>query len=344
MMRSKIFLAFFLTLLFAIGASALTINNFTNGETADAVALNTAMAQVETAVDALEDGVPLVTVADNESTSENNAVVFLPGGDLDGGNLALESDGTFNYNPGTGLVTATGFAGTTLITDNESTSETNAIVFTAGGDVDGGQVGLESDGDLTYDPATGLLSATGYSGTILITDNESTSETNAIVFTAGADIDGGQIGMESDGDLTYDPATGLLSTTGLATATVAATGNITGMMDIITTTDGSETVTMLGQMYHADHGTSTNDTTYTLPAVGDGLHGCFQDMSGGTGKVILDPEATDAIALNGLLAADNENILSPGGANDSGDSICLYSDGTNWFTINRLGTWVEASP
>ena len=30
------------------------------------------------------------------------------------------------------------------------------IVFTAGGDVDGGNIGLESDGTLTYNPSTGV--------------------------------------------------------------------------------------------------------------------------------------------------------------------------------------------
>lgn len=55
-----------------------------------------------------------VTIADNESTDETNAVVFLPGGDLDGGNLALESDGTFYYNPSTGKVNATIFESSTI--------------------------------------------------------------------------------------------------------------------------------------------------------------------------------------------------------------------------------------
>ena len=70
-------------------------------------------------------------------------------------------------------MTATGFIGaltgtadtatvatTVTITDNESTNETNAIVFTAGGDVDGGNLGLESDGNLTYNPSTGTIAAT----------------------------------------------------------------------------------------------------------------------------------------------------------------------------------------
>lgn len=55
-------------------------------------------------------------------------------------------------------------ATTLTITDNESTSETNAIIFTAGGDLDGGDLGLESDGDLTYNPSTGNISATQFGG------------------------------------------------------------------------------------------------------------------------------------------------------------------------------------
>ena len=57
-------------------------------------------------------------------------------------------------------------ATTVTITDNESTSEDNAVVFTAGGDVDGGNLGLESDGDLTYNPSTGRLTATQLAGTL----------------------------------------------------------------------------------------------------------------------------------------------------------------------------------
>lgn len=48
-----------------------------------------------------------VTITDNEDTAENNAVIFTEAGDLDGGNLGLESDGTFYYTPSTGMVTAT---------------------------------------------------------------------------------------------------------------------------------------------------------------------------------------------------------------------------------------------
>ena len=62
--------------------------------------------------------------------------------------------------------TTAAVATTVTISDNESTNEDNAIIFTAGGDVDGGNIGLESDGDLTYNPSTGRLTATQLSGTL----------------------------------------------------------------------------------------------------------------------------------------------------------------------------------
>ena len=131
-----------------------------------------------------------VTITDNESTNENNAVIFTAGGDVDGGNLGLESDGNLTYNPSSGTLTATAFSGaltgnvtgtadvatvatTVTITDNESTDEDNAIIFTAGGDVDGGNIGLESDGNLTYNPSTGRLTATQLAGTL-----QTASQTN----------------------------------------------------------------------------------------------------------------------------------------------------------------------
>ena len=51
-----------------------------------------------------------VSVADNESTNENNLIPFIENASATG-NVGLESDGDFTYNPSTGTVTATSFAG-----------------------------------------------------------------------------------------------------------------------------------------------------------------------------------------------------------------------------------------
>mgnify|MGYP003145703614 CR=1 FL=1 len=49
-----------------------------------------------------------VSVADNESTDENNLIPFIEDASATG-NVGLESDGDFHYNPSTGKVTATAF-------------------------------------------------------------------------------------------------------------------------------------------------------------------------------------------------------------------------------------------
>ena len=98
---------------------------------------------------------------------------------LDLGTASLEFkdaffDGTVTSDafagPLTGNVTGTAdvatVATTVTITDNENTNEDNAVIFTAGGDVDGGNLGLESDGDLIYNPSTGRLTATQLAGTL----------------------------------------------------------------------------------------------------------------------------------------------------------------------------------
>ena len=55
---------------------------------------------------------------------------------------------------------------TVTVTDNESTSENNLIAFVANAGDATGNHGLEMDGNLTYNPSTGLLTATSFSGTV----------------------------------------------------------------------------------------------------------------------------------------------------------------------------------
>ena len=84
--------------------------------------------------------------------------------------------------------TTAAVATTVTISDNESTNEENAVIFTAGGDVDGGNIGLESDGDLTYNPSTGTVTATIFKGNIDAVDGDfdGTLEADAITVNGTA--------------------------------------------------------------------------------------------------------------------------------------------------------------
>ena len=194
-----------------------------------------------------------VTVTDNESTNEANVILFAAGA-AGSGNLGVEADGNMTYNPSTGVITATGFAGAltgnvtgtasiataVTVTDNESTNEANVILFAAGA-AGSGNINVEADGNMTYNPSTGKITATGFIGaltgtasiatTVTVTDNESTNENNVILFAAGGD-GSGNINVEADGNMTYNPSTGVITATGFAGA---LTGNVTGTSSIATT-------------------------------------------------------------------------------------------------------------
>ena len=143
-----------------------------------------------------------------------------------------DGDNTLDFVIGTLNQDTTGTADNFTVSANNSTDETVHPIFVDGAT---GSQGAESDTGLTYNPSSGVLTATQFTGalsgnastatvatTVTITDNESTNENNAIIFTAGGDVDGGNLGLESDGDLTYNPSTGLLSSTG-----VTASGTVT---------------------------------------------------------------------------------------------------------------------
>jgi hypothetical protein len=278
-----------------------------------------------------------VTVSDNESTNENNVILFAAGA-AGSGNLGVEADGNMTYNPSTGKITATGFVGaltgavtgnadtatvatTVTVSDNESTNEANVILFAAGA-AGSGNLGVEADGNMTYNPSTGKITATGFVGaltgnvtgtadvatvatTVTITDNESTNENNAIIFTAGGDVDGGNIGLESDGTLTYNPSTGLVTATAFAGATVDASG-----------------------LASLDGGINTNDD-FTVDTDGNvvGVAATFSGLTNLTGsfsQAIHTFVATDAITS----AEHAGRILLLGEVGGNADVVLTLPDAT----------------
>ncbi len=125
-------------------------------------------------------------------------------GELDAGSLDVSGDadidGTLEADAITvgGTALNTVIAGVTvtnatnsahvLVTDNESTNEENLITFVEDATDSTGNVGLEMDGTLTYNPSTGTVTATVFKGNIDAVDGDfdGTLEADAITVNGTA--------------------------------------------------------------------------------------------------------------------------------------------------------------
>jgi len=260
-----------------------------------------------------------VTITDNESTNESNAIIFTAGGDVDGGNLGLESDGTLTYNPSTGKVTATGFVGTLTgaVTGNADTATALATARTIGGTSFDGTANINLPGVNT----SGSQDTSGTAAiatTVTITDNESTNESNAIIFTAGGDIDGGNLGLESDGTLTYNPSTGKITATGfVGTLTGDVTGNTSGTAATVTT-PAQPNITSLGTL-----------TALTVDDVA--IDGKVITMTGSSSDTAIFTASTNGalsiVTTDAAAAAANITITADGTAELAGTTVTLNSSG-----------------
>ena len=215
------------------------------------------------------------------------------------------------------------------------------------------------DGTVTADafagPLTGTASTATVATTVTITDNESTNEDNAIIFTAGGDVDGGNIGLESDGTLTYNPSTGKITATGFIgaltgnadTATALATAraingvNFDGSGAITVTAAGStlsDTVTV------AKGGTGATSLTDGGILLGSGTGAITATAVLGDGEVLVGDGTTDPVAESGSTLRTSIGIGSVG-TRDTGisnNNIPIFTSGAADNDFLRIdGTAIE---
>jgi len=292
-----------------------------------------------------------VTITDNESTNEDNAIIFAAGADLDGGNLGLESDGTLTYNPSTGTVTSTVFAG--ALTGNASGSSgsctgnaatatalasartingvsfdgTGNITVTAAGStlsdtvtVAKGGTGATSltDGGILLGSGTGAITALAVlgDGVIVVGDN-STDPTTITAFTA------------SDGVLKHEVGGLELDISGIAIGDVLA-GTGTGAVGIVTSTGHSD----------GDVLTIQADGTVDWEAVSGGGGGISWD--GSTANGIATFKDSDEATVESNLTFDGSALTCIGtitvGVDGTGHDVKFFG-----ATSGRYLLWDEAN-
>ena len=190
---------------------------------------------------------------------------------------------------------------------------------------------------------------------VLVTDNENTNEDNLITFVENATSSTGNVGLEMDGDLTYNPSTGNLTTTKVTANGGVVVDNITIDGTEIDLSSGDLTVDVAGDIIlDADGGdfkfqdggteilriTNSSSDVIVRPVV-DAKDLIFQQRDGtevariednGTFNVV-----TDKLAINGtaVTATAAELNLIDGGTSVGGSITLADADG---FIVNDNGT------
>jgi hypothetical protein len=291
-----------------------------------------------------------LTITDNESTAESNAVIFTSGGDLDGGDLGLECDGTFNYNPSTGTVTSTAFVGalTGAVTGNADTATAlaaNPADCAANEFADA----IAASGDLTCNaivdadvPDTITIDLSTLATTLTITDNENTAENNAVIFTSGGDLDGGDLGLECDGTFYYTPSTGVVTATGFAGALTGAASDV-ACTDCIDGTDLSDTITLdanlvIAGAFSHNYGNNTATTvTIDTDGTGDAELVLPTDSVSGTelsddtvdGTELVDNITVDTLTIGDGVPTNYTAISNTGAITQAGSATLTLQDGSD---------------
>ena len=189
-----------------------------------------------------------ISVADNESTNENNLIPFIEDASATG-NVGLESDGDFTYNPSTGTVTATVFVGnltgnvTGNVTGNADSADT--IDVTASG--------TDSSFALTFVATSGSAKSLLCDTSGIVFNPYSNTLTTGTFNGSGAslsDVNAATLdGIDSTSFLrsdAADSASGLLTLSGGISLTGKAPANITS----VTQSSGTITFDFSASCHH----------------------------------------------------------------------------------------------
>ena len=303
-------------------------------------------------------------------------------GELDAGSLDVSGnadiDGTLEADAITvnGTALNTVIAGVTvtdatnsahvLVTDNESTNEENLITFVEDATSSTGNVGLEMDGNLTYNPSTGTVTATVFKGNIDAVDGDfdgtleadamtlngtaitatatldtGISNNNVPKFTSGvADndflrVDGtaieGRSAAEVLSDIAAAPAAG---SSNIVTTGALNSGSITSGFGAIDNGASGITTTgvITGGTLEATADTSAGDNA----AIGyTSAEGLILTGQGSTSDITLK---NDADATVFTVPTGTDDILFPDSAKilmGNSSDLALYHDGSNSYIVDN---------
>ena len=279
-----------------------------------------------------------------DDVAVNGKVITMTGSTSDTATLTVGTNGTLDI-----VTTDDNAAAANIQITADGTAElagTTVTLDSSGGitlDADGGTITFADAGS-----SLGTITSSGYSGTaavattVTVTDNESTDENNVLTFVAGADADGGNVGLESDGNLNYNPSSGTLNVPNIS---------VTGTQTIVNsvTMNASNAVIFEGATADAHETTlstidATGDRTINLPNVS----GTLPVLAAASATQITSTPEELNILDDATVTTAELNLIDGGTARGttavaSGDGILINDGGTMRMTnVDTVSTYFSS--
>ncbi len=264
------------------------------------------------------DDTDLITVANGIATVAGEISVTT----LDiGGTNVTSTAAELNYSD-TGAAVGTVVASKVVTVDsNKDVASFRNITLT--GELDAGSLDVSGDADIDGTLEADAITVNGTalntviagvtvtdatnSAHVLVTDNESTNEENLITFVEDATSSTGNVGLEMDGNLTYNPSTGTITATIFKGNIDAVDGDFDGTLEADAMTLNGTAITATATL---DTGISNNNVPKFTSGVAD------NDFLRVDGTAIEGRSASEVLSdIGAAPAAGDSNIVTTGALN-----------------------------
>ena len=288
---------------------------------------------------------PNSTVASSTTAVAGNLTV---GGDLTLGSGAVISEAELEKLDG--ITNGTVAANKAVVVDgNKDIASFRNVTLT--GELDAGSLDVSGnadiDGTLEADAITvnGTALNTVIAGVtvtdatnsahVLVTDNESTNEENLITFVEDATASTGNVGLEMDGNLTYNPSTGTITSTIFKGNIDAVDGDFDGTLEADAITLNGTAITATATL---DTGISNNNVPKFTSGVAD------DDFLRVAGTAIEGRSAAEVLSdIAAAPAAGSSNIVTTGALNSGSitSGFGAIDNGSSNITTTGVGTFAS---
>jgi len=286
---------------------------------------------------------PNSTVADSTTAVAGNLTV---GGDLTLGSGAVISEAELEKLDG--ITNGTVAADKAVVVDsNKDIASFRNVTLT--GELDAGSLDISGDADIDGTLEADAITVNGTalntviagvtvtdatnSAHVLVTDNESTNEENLITFVEDATSSTGNVGLEMDGNLTYNPSTGTVTATVFKGNIDAVDGDFDGTLEADAMTLNGTAITATATL---DTGISNNNVPKFTSGVAD------NDFLRVDGTAIEGRSASEVLSdIAAAPAAGDSNIVTTGALNSGSitSGFGAIDNGSSNITTTGVGSF-----